>query len=96
MPGFIYRDKGSLAVIGRNAAVAVFGKLRIHGFLAWIAWIFIHIWYLIEFDNKLLVLIQWAWTYFTRQRGARLITGSPGSPPVEAKQLALLERAERG
>jgi len=73
-PGFTYRDKGSLAVIGRNAAVAVFGKLRIHGFPAWFAWIFIHIWYLIEFDNKLMVLIQWAWNYFTRRRGARLIT----------------------
>jgi len=75
LPGFAYRDKGGLAVIGRNAAVAVFGRLRIHGFLAWFAWVFIHIWYLIEFDNKLMVLVQWAWNYFTRRRGARLITG---------------------
>lgn len=102
LPGFAYRDKGSLAVIGRNAGIAVFGRRWISGFLAWLAWVFIHIWYLIEFDNKLLVLIQWAWTYFTRQRGARLITGSPGSPPGEAsrtgerERLVLLERATRG
>lgn len=71
---FRYRDKGSLAVIGRNAAVADLGWLRFAGFPAWLAWLFIHIWYLIEFDNKLLVLFQWAWNYFTRNRGARLIT----------------------
>lgn len=86
-PGFAYRDKGNLAVIGRNAAVAVFGRLRIHGFLAWFAWIFIHIYYLIEFDNKMMVLIQWAWNYFTRRRGARLITGkdpaAQGAPEVQ-------------
>jgi NADH dehydrogenase len=79
LPAFAYRDKGSLAVIGRNAAVAVFGRLRIAGFIAWLAWIFIHIWYLIEFDRKVLVLIQWAWYYFTRKRGARLITGEAGA-----------------
>lgn len=72
---FRYNNKGSLAVIGRNAAVADFGRLRFSGFFAWLIWIFIHIQYLIEFDNKVLVLIQWAWNYFTRKRGARLITG---------------------
>jgi NADH dehydrogenase len=71
---FHYFDKGSLAVIGRNAAVAQTGRLHISGFLAWLAWIFIHIYYLIEFDNKLLVMLQWAMNYFTRKRGARLIT----------------------
>ena len=75
VPAFQYQDKGNMAVIGRNAAVAVFGKQQIAGFPAWFAWIFIHLWYLIEFDNKILVLIQWAWNYFTRKRGARLITG---------------------
>jgi NADH dehydrogenase len=85
-PGFAYRDKGSLAVIGRNAAVAVFGRLRIHGFPAWFAWIFIHIWYLIEFDNKMMVLIQWAWNYFTRRRGARLITGRQADPLVDISE----------
>lgn len=73
-PPFHYRNKGILAVIGRNAAVADFGFVRISGFVAWLTWIFVHIWYLIEFDNKALVLLQWAWDYFTRKRGARLIT----------------------
>jgi NADH:ubiquinone reductase (H+-translocating) len=75
IPPFRYKNKGSLAVIGRNAAVADFGKFRFSGFFAWLIWVFIHIGYLIEFDNKVLVLVQWAWNYFTRKRGARLITG---------------------
>jgi NADH:ubiquinone reductase (H+-translocating) len=73
-PPFRYRNKGSLAVIGRNAAVADFGRIRLWGYPAWFAWVFVHIWYLIEFDNKLIVMIQWAFDYFTRKRGARLIT----------------------
>ncbi len=72
--GFRYRDKGSLAVIGRNAAIANFRFLQIDGFLAWLIWIFVHIGYLIEFDNKLIVLTEWAWNYITRKKGARLIT----------------------
>jgi NADH dehydrogenase len=83
-PAFHYRDKGSLAVIGRNAAVAELGRLKFAGFLAWLVWVFVHIGYLIEFDNKLLVLIQWAWNYFTRERGARLITGVDPFPPAES------------
>ncbi|MCG3210839.1 MAG: NADH dehydrogenase-like protein [Anaerolineae bacterium] len=71
---FEYFDKGSLAVIGRNAAVAQIGRLKINGYLAWLAWTFIHIWYLVGFDNKLLVMLQWAWNYITWNRGARLIT----------------------
>lgn len=71
---FVYLDKGNLAVIGRNAAVAEIGKFRFSGFPAWLLWVLIHIRYLIEFDNKALVLFQWAWNYFTRKRGARLIT----------------------
>jgi NADH dehydrogenase len=82
---FRYQDKGSLAVIGRNAAVADLGFARFGGFLAWLIWIFIHISYLIGFDNKLLVLTQWAWNYFTRNRGARLITGADPFPLVEAR-----------
>lgn len=81
---FHYRDKGSLAVIGRQAGVADFGRLKFAGFLAWLAWLFVHIWYLIEFDNKLLVLFQWAWNYFTRRRGARLITGKDPFPLVDS------------
>ena len=72
---FRYRDKGSLATIGRAAAVADFGKLRLSGFLAWFAWLAIHIFFLIGFRNRFLVITQWAWAYVTYQRGARLITG---------------------
>jgi NADH dehydrogenase len=89
-PAFRYLNKGSLAVIGRNAAVADLGKLRMSGFLAWLAWIFVHIWFLIEFDNKLLVLFQWAWNYFTRKRGARLITGAEPYPLLAGEQTGLI------
>ncbi len=72
---FRYFNKGQLAVIGRNAAVADFGRVRFGGFPAWFLWLFVHIAYLIEYDNKILVLVNWAFSYFTRKRGARLITG---------------------
>ena len=62
-------------MIGRNAAVADFGRFRFSGFFAWLISIFVHIRYLIKFDSKVLGLIHWAWNYFTRKRGARLITG---------------------
>jgi NADH:ubiquinone reductase (H+-translocating) len=77
---FHYWDKGSLATIGRAAAVAQFGKIHISGFMAWLAWLFIHILFLIGFENRVLVLIEWAWSYFTYERGARLITGSTKLP----------------
>jgi NADH dehydrogenase len=77
---FHYYDKGSLATIGRAAAVAEFGKVHISGFIAWLAWLFIHIWFLIGFRNRVLVFIQWAWSYATYERGARLITGSTNLP----------------
>jgi NADH dehydrogenase len=79
-PPFHYWDKGSLATIGRAAAVAQFGRIHISGFMAWLAWLFIHIFFLIGFQNRVLVLIQWAWSYFTYERGARLITGSTTLP----------------
>ncbi len=79
-PVFHYWDKGSLATIGRAAAVAQFGKIHISGFLAWLSWLFIHILFLIGFRNRLLVFIQWAWSYVTYERGARLITGSTFLP----------------
>ena len=72
---FHYRDKGSMATIGRAAAVAQIGPLRLGGYPAWLAWLFVHLLYIVEFDNRLLILVQWAWNYFTRNRGARLITG---------------------
>jgi NADH dehydrogenase len=71
---FRYVDKGSLATIGRAAAVAQFGKLHISGYFAWLSWLFIHIFFLIGFRNRILVMIQWAWSYFTYDRSARLIT----------------------
>lgn len=74
LPPFHYTDYGNLAVIGRNAAVVNLGFIQFSGFLAWLAWIFVHIFFLIEFDNKIIVMVQWAWGYFTRNRGARLIT----------------------
>src|SRR5207249_4913976 len=77
---FHYIDKGNLATIGRAAAVAQFGKIHISGFLAWLAWLFIHIFFLIGFRNRLIVMIQWAWSYLTYERGARLITGDTSLP----------------
>jgi NADH dehydrogenase len=78
--GFHYRDKGSLATIGRAAAVAQFGGFHISGYVAWLAWLFIHIFFLIGFRNRMIVLIQWAWSYLTYERGARLITGDSTLP----------------
>jgi NADH dehydrogenase len=72
---FTYEDHGSLAVIGQNKAVADLGYTQLTGFLAWLVWVWAHIYFLIEFDNKLIVMTQWGWNYFTRGRGARLITG---------------------
>ncbi len=77
---FSYHDKGSLATIGRAAAVAQFGKFELSGYFAWLAWLFVHIFFLIGFRNRLLVMIQWAWSYLTYERGARLITGSDELP----------------
>jgi NADH dehydrogenase len=77
---FHYYDKGSLATIGRAAAVAQFGRVHISGFMAWLAWLFVHILFLIGFRNRVLVFIQWAWSYFTYERSARLITGSANLP----------------
>jgi NADH dehydrogenase len=86
---FHYWNKGSLATIGRAAAVADFGRIHISGFLAWLAWLFIHIFFLIGFRNRLIVMIQWAWSYLTYERGARLITGDkhlPGWDELRAEQ----------
>lgn len=81
---FRYVDKGSMATIGRSRAIAQVGTLKLSGLLAWLAWLLVHIWYLIGFRNRLLVLFDWAWSYLTYRRGARLITGGrmkPGPPP---------------
>ena len=75
---FVYRDKGMLSTIGRAKAVGVVGPLRLRGYVAWWAWLLIHIAYLIGFRNRLTVLLQWAWAYWTFDRGARLITRERG------------------
>jgi NADH dehydrogenase len=77
---FHYLDKGSLATIGRGAAVADLNWLHISGFPAWLLWIFIHLLYIVEFQNRLLVFVQWAWFYLTFDRSARLITGKSPLP----------------
>ncbi|AGA27621.1 NAD(P)/FAD-dependent oxidoreductase [Singulisphaera acidiphila] len=74
---FRYHDKGSLATIGRAAAVADFGRIKLSGLVAWLAWLFVHVLFLIGFRNRFVVLFEWAWSYVTYDRGARLITGSP-------------------
>jgi len=83
---FHYWNKGSLATIGRAAAVADFGKIHVSGFLAWLSWLFIHIFFLIGFRNRLIVLIQWAWSYLTYERGAWLITGDTHLPGWKESQ----------
>jgi hypothetical protein len=69
-----------LATIGRAAGVADFGKVKLSGFLAWLLWLFVHVFFLIGFRNRILVMIQWAWSYLTYDRGARLITGRAAGP----------------
>ena len=84
---FTYVDKGTMATIGRSRAVALVGKLQLTGLLAWLAWLALHIWYLIGFRNRLVVLLDWAWAYFGYRRGSRLITGHrlrPGVPSPAA------------
>lgn len=76
---FRYRDRGSMATIGRRAAVLEAGRVRMKGWPAWMAWLLIHILVLVGFRNRLLVMTQWAWSYVTWQRGARLITGEVGA-----------------
>jgi NADH:ubiquinone reductase (H+-translocating) len=77
---FEYWDKGSLATIGRGAGIAEIGRLHLSGLVAWIAWLTVHIFFLIGFRNRVLVFIQWAWAYFTFESGARLITGRTDLP----------------
>ncbi len=81
---FRYKDPGSLATIGRAAAVADFGKVKITGYFAWLAWLFIHILFLISFRNRFVVLFQWMLSYLTYDRGARLITGDLPSAAIKS------------
>jgi NADH dehydrogenase len=73
-PPFRYRDKGNLATIGRARAVADIKGLRLSGFPAWFMWLVIHLWYLVGFQNRIVVFIRWSISFFTHNRGSRLIT----------------------
>ena len=91
---FKYLDKGSLATIGKAAAVAEIHKLKLSGLIAWLAWLFIHIFYLIGFRNRFLVLAEWGWAYLRNERGARLITGEVTAllPEPQQEQKGQVER----
>jgi len=86
LPPFHYFDKGSLAVIGRASAVAQIGPLHMSGLVAWLVWLFVHLMYLVEFSNRVLVFIQWGFLYLTYNRGARLITGTIAHQESEAQR----------
>ncbi len=73
LDAFHYRDLGSMATIGRKRAIAVIGRMHLDGFLAWLAWLFVHLMALVGFRNRAAVLADWAWAYFTYQRSARII-----------------------
>ena len=77
-PAFVYRDKGSMATIGRSSAVAEIAGRKLSGFMAWLAWLVVHLLFLVGFRNKFSVLMQWIYSYFTYKRGARIITGVSG------------------
>jgi NADH:quinone reductase (non-electrogenic) len=79
-PAFHYFDKGSLATVGRAAAVADLNWLRLSGWPAWLIWLFVHLLYIVEFQNRLLIVLQWGWMYITYDRSARLITGKNPLP----------------
>ncbi len=83
-PAFKYWDKGTMATIGRSAAVAWIGRFKFSGLLAWLAWLFIHLIFLIGFRNRIAVLFQWAYSYFSFKRSARIITYTPAEPPPSA------------
>jgi NADH dehydrogenase len=89
-PPFKYWDKGTMATIGRSAAVAYSGPIKMHGFIAWLAWLFVHLVFLIGLRNKILVFLQWVYSYFTYTRGARIIIGP--APKVTASKPASTEK----
>ena len=76
-PAFNYWDKGTMATIGRSAAVALIGKIQLSGMMAWLAWLFIHLIFLVGFRNRTSVLFQWTYSYFSYKRSARIITYLP-------------------
>ena len=90
---FEYWDKGSLATIGRSHAVADFGRFHVSGYFAWLSWLFVHLFFLIGFRNRLLVMMEWGWSYLTYNHSARLITGKPDA---ESEKLAEQPKARVG
>jgi NADH dehydrogenase len=80
LPPFEYHDRGIMATIGRNRAIAVIKGFRLAGYFAWLLWLFVDLMYIVEFANRVLVLFQWAWNYLTWHRPARLITGESPLP----------------
>ena len=78
-PVFGYWDKGSMATIGRSAAVVSFGGFRMRGFIAWLMWLLVHLVFLMNMRNRISVFLHWVWSYFTWQRGARVIQSSRNS-----------------
>jgi NADH dehydrogenase len=83
LPSFVYKDRGNMATIGRASAVVDAGRLKVSGYLAWLMWLFIHLINIVEYESRLMVLLQWGWNYFTRNRSARLITGSHSLPTTK-------------
>jgi hypothetical protein len=79
---FRYRDKGNLATIGRASAVADLHFVRLSGFPAWVTWLVVHLWYLVGFQNRLVVFIRWSFSFATGGRGARIVTGPAADPPT--------------
>jgi NADH dehydrogenase len=96
LPAFAYRDYGTMATIGRNRAVAWLGRFQFSGYLAWLLWLFIHLMYIVEFEQRVLVLLQWAWNYLTWNRGARLITGNHSLPVPASESSRCEEPTEDG
>ncbi|WP_443113978.1 NAD(P)/FAD-dependent oxidoreductase [Herbaspirillum seropedicae] len=87
---FVYQDYGSLATIGRKAAIAMVGKLKFSGYPAWLFWLFVHVYFLIGFRNRIMVMADWAWAYFTFKRSARVISATM---PTQAEQSPLRKEA---
>ena len=84
---FRYVDKGSMATIGRSRAIAQVGRVQLSGFIAWLAWLVVHLWYLVGFRSRFVVMFSWMWSYITYKRGARLITGGRLEPGPQVQRL---------
>jgi len=95
-PPFRYHDKGNLATIGRAAAVADIKGVRLSGLIAWLTWLLVHLWYLVGFQNRIVVFIRWSFSFATHGRGARLITHASGSFPAQQPASRLERRRDRG